>query len=120
MTYTLLALHVEECTVSGLLLGFTQVCLFVGLFVCFFVFVCLFGIHPGFSVVFFILDPHIHGVPSMGPVVTIKLTQYLKVACSAGLNYTDEFLVKQVTTILIKHHHCNCHQYHYVIIMTPL
>jgi hypothetical protein len=25
MTYTLLALHVEECTVSGLLLGFTQV-----------------------------------------------------------------------------------------------
>ena len=26
MTYTLLALHVEECTVSGLLLGFTQVC----------------------------------------------------------------------------------------------
>ena len=27
MTYTLLALHVEECTVSGLLLGFTQVCL---------------------------------------------------------------------------------------------
>jgi len=42
MTYTLLALHVEECTVSGLLLGFTQV------------------------------------------------------ACSAGLNYTDEFLVKQM------------------------
>ena len=27
MTYTLLALHVEECTVSGLLLGFTQVSL---------------------------------------------------------------------------------------------
>jgi len=42
MTYTLLALHVEECTVSGLLLGFTQV------------------------------------------------------ACAAGLNYTDEFLVKQM------------------------
>ena len=42
MTYTLLALHVEECTVSGLLLGFTQV------------------------------------------------------ACAAGLNYTDNFLIKQV------------------------
>ena len=42
MTYTLLALHVEECTVSGLLLGFTQV------------------------------------------------------ACAAGLNYTDKFLIKQV------------------------
>lgn len=42
MTYTLLALHVEECTVSGLLLGFTQV------------------------------------------------------ACAAGLNYTDEFLIKQM------------------------
>jgi len=42
MTYTLLALHVEECTVSGLLLGFTQV------------------------------------------------------ACAAGLNYTDPFLIKQM------------------------
>ena len=37
MTYTLLALHVEECTVSGLLLGFTQACLFVCLLVCLFV-----------------------------------------------------------------------------------
>ena len=49
MTYTLLALHVEECTVSGLLLGFTQV------------------------------------------------------ACAAGLNYTDNFLIKQVGSTNIRH-----------------
>ena len=34
MTYTLLALHVEECTVSGLLLGFTQVKLISSLRLC--------------------------------------------------------------------------------------
>ena len=29
----------------------------------------------------------------------LMIKQYFKVACSAGLNYTDEFLVKQVKTI---------------------
>ena len=59
MTYTLLALHVEECTVSGLLLGFTQV-----------------------------------WPPRRFPSVYFAL--FLQVACAAGLNYTDNFLIKQV------------------------
>ena len=59
MTYTLLALHVEECTVSGLLLGFTQVLL-----------------HSRFPSDYFVL--------------------FCQVACAAGLNYTDNFLIKQV------------------------
>ena len=29
----------------------------------------------------------------------LMIKQHFKVACSAGLNYTDEFLVKQVKTI---------------------
>ena len=29
----------------------------------------------------------------------LMIKQYFKVACSAGLNYTDEFLVKQVKSI---------------------
>ena len=59
MTYTLLALHVEECTVSGLLLGFTQVLL-----------------PRRFTSDYFVLS--------------------CQVACAAGLNYTDNFLIKQV------------------------
>ena len=70
MTYTLLALHVEECTVSGLLLGFTQV------------------------------SPQ-----SNQSLIEQKSCKYLysQVACAAGLNYTDEFLIKQVKEMCKSH-----------------
>lgn len=69
MTYTLLALHVEECTVSGLLLGFTQV-----------------WCPRRYRTDYFVLFP--------------------QVACAAGLNYTDNFLIKQVrsTNKLVRLH----------------